>query len=80
MPVQLLAHHPGSSPGAAWLAGIGTGAVSDWAGVNRFITSGPLVLPNPQQRAFYEERFVHYRELYERLRPLFRKMAKETES
>jgi xylulokinase len=78
MPVQLLANHPGSSLGAAWLAGMGTGAVSDWDGVNRFIKSGPRILPNPKHHAFYDERFAHYRELYERLSPLFLKMAKET--
>jgi xylulokinase len=80
MPVQLLANHPGSSLGAAWLAGMGIGAVSDWAGVNRFINNGPLISPNAQHHALYDERFAHYRELYERLSPLFLKMAKEAES
>ena len=59
---------------------MGTGAVSDWTGVNRFIKSGPLISPNPKNHAFYNERFAHYRELYEQLSPLFLKMAKETES
>jgi xylulokinase len=77
--VQLLANHPGSSLGAAWLAGMGTGAVFDWAGVNRFINSGSLILPNPQHHGIYEARFAHYRELYERLSPLFFNMAQETE-
>jgi xylulokinase len=76
-PVQLLANHPGSSLGAAWLAGMGTGVVSDWAGVNRFINSGSLILPNPKHHGAYEERFAHYRELYERLSPLFLRMAKD---
>ena len=74
-PIQLLANHPGSSLGAAWLAGMGAGVVSDWAGVNRFINSGALILPNPRNHGVYDERFAHYRELYERLRPLFVKIA-----
>lgn len=77
MPVQLLANHPGSCLGAAWLAGIGSGAVSDWTGVNRFIDQGPLVSPNPQDGLFYDERYAQYRDLYERLRPMFPRMAQE---
>lgn len=78
MPVQLLANHPGSCLGAAWLAGIGSGAVSDWTGVGRFIDQGPLVSPIPQNSSFYDERYAQYRELYERLRPLFPRMASGT--
>ncbi len=75
MPVQLLANHPGSCLGAAWLAGIGIGAVSDWAGVNRFIDEGPLISPNPQTGDLYDTRYAQYRQLYERLCPLFSDMA-----
>ena len=76
MEVQLLANHPGSCLGAAWLAGIGSGAVSDWTGVSRFITPGRLVSPIPQNSTFYDERYAQYRDLYERLRPLFPRMAR----
>ncbi|MBC8267213.1 MAG: FGGY-family carbohydrate kinase [Rhodospirillaceae bacterium] len=77
MPVQLLTNHPGSCLGAAWLAGMGTGAVSDWAGVNRFVGEGSLISPNPKNGELYDARYVQYRQLYERLRPLFSDMARE---
>ena len=51
--------------------------VADWTGVNRFIDSGSLISPNPKHHGVYDERFAHYRELYERLSPLFLKMAKD---
>ena len=62
--------------GGAGVGGIGSGAVPDGTGVSRFITTGRLVSPSPQNSTFYDERYAQYRDLYERLRPLFPRMAR----
>lgn len=80
MPIQLLTNHPSSCLGAAWVAGIGSGAVSDWNGVSRFIDNRSLITVNPQNASLYDDRFERYRELYERLRPLFTSMAQGPEA
>lgn len=77
LPVQLLVNHPGSCLGAAWLAGMGSGHVTDWSGVNAFVGTGDLVAPNRENAARYDEIYALYRDLYETLRPLFRRMARD---
>lgn len=70
-PIHLLAGHPGSCLGAAWVAAMGAGLTDDWAGVQRFVTAGRCVEPDPKRRAAYDEAYGLYRSTYEALRPLF---------
>ena len=72
-PIQILADHPGSCLGAAWLAGIGQGSVDDWTGVSRFVGQGRLVEPDPETR--YDHGYALYRDLYAALKPLFPRMG-----
>lgn len=71
MPVQVLAGHPGSCLGAAWLAALGVGLVDDHAGVGDFVSQGPLYRPDPAQRALHDAGFARFRGLYAALRPWF---------
>jgi len=75
MPIQLLDDHPGSCLGAAWLAGLGCGAVDDWAGVTRFVGKGRTVEPEAGVGARYDAGYALYRDLYEALKPLFPRMT-----
>ncbi|MSP83544.1 MAG: carbohydrate kinase [Alphaproteobacteria bacterium] len=75
-PVQLVTGHPGSSLGAAFVAGMGVGALDDWAAIGRFVTPGRVVHPNPATKGAYDEAYALYRELYDRLRPLFPRLAR----
>ncbi len=74
-PVQLVAGHPGSSLGAAFVAGMGVGAFDDWGAIGRFVRPGPVVEPDPETRAAYDEGYALYRATYERLKPLYPRFA-----
>ena len=55
--------HPGASYGAAVIAGIGTGLVSDWSYVTGALEKGEVISPQPQTVALYEERFQQFLQL-----------------
>lgn len=74
-PVQLLEGHPGSCLGAAWVAAMGVGAVTDWGGVARFVGEGARVEPDRASAGRYQEAYALYRATYEALRPLFGRCA-----
>ncbi len=74
MPVQLLAGHPGSCLGAAWVAAVGV-CGEGWDGVKRFVRPAGLVEPVAARSAVYEAAFASYRGSYERLQPLFHRPA-----
>jgi xylulokinase len=61
--------HPGSALGAAFAAGMGSGAFGKWSEVDRFVTLGEPVLPASETAAVYEERYRAYRALYEAVKP-----------
>lgn len=69
--VQLLEGHPGSCLGAAWVAAIGTGASSDWAGASALVRRGQTIEPDPSRTAIYDAGYRRFRDLYDRLAPWF---------
>ncbi|RUT31416.1 carbohydrate kinase [Arsenicitalea aurantiaca] len=70
-PVQLLNNHHGSSLGAAFVAAIGAGLVSDWSAVGALSPRGDIVKPDAANAAIYAEGYARYRDLYLRLAPWF---------
>ena len=76
MEVQLLEGHPGSCLGAAYVAGVGIGALPDWHQMHRFVTSGRVVVPRPAAHAIYNEAFSAYRDLYVTLKPFYPRLAR----
>lgn len=64
--VQLLANHPGSCLGAAWVAAVGVG-LADWDDARELVEAGARLSPDPQTRALYDAGYVRFRELYARL-------------
>ncbi|HEX5794694.1 MAG TPA: FGGY-family carbohydrate kinase, partial [Geminicoccaceae bacterium] len=74
-PVHLLRGHPGSCLGAAYVAGFGVGALADWDGIGRFVAAAGAVEPDPANAALYRERYAVFRETYERLQPLYPRLA-----
>jgi xylulokinase len=75
MPVQRLEGHPGSCLGAAWVAAIGTGASTDWAGARGMVHYGETVEPNPAHAAVYAQGYAQFRALYRDLAPWFAENA-----
>lgn len=61
--------HPGSALGAAFAAGMGTGAFAAWGEVGRFVTLAEPIPPRAGTAAVYDERYVAYRALYEAVKP-----------
>lgn len=73
-PIASLTQHPGAALAAAFVAGMGVGAFNDWSEIERFIELADIVEPDPAHRAVYDETFAIYRELYNRLKPTFRRI------
>lgn len=75
LPVHLLQGHPGSCLGAAYVAGVGVGAFEDWNGIGRFVRPAARIDPDPAAMARYDAIYPLWRESYERLKPLFPRLA-----
>jgi xylulokinase len=65
--VETLAGHPGSCLGAAWTAAIGAGLVTDWTGLQVFVSPGRSFAPDSATAAVYRRGYGRYRDLYRRL-------------
>ena len=74
-PVTVLDNAHGSSVGAAFVAAIGTGLVTDWDEVTHLSKLGITVTPDPVASAAYEEGYRRYRSLYRHLAPYFQETA-----
>jgi xylulokinase len=69
--LEEIAHHPGSSLGAAFVAGKGGGLFEDWAEIERFVNVAGVVEPDESAHDTYEELFSVYRNVYDSLKPVF---------
>ncbi len=70
-PIQVIDGEAASALGAAFVAGIGVGVFEDWGQIERFITFGPRYTPQPDAVTDYDAAYTIYRDLYQRLQPLF---------
>jgi xylulokinase len=71
IPLEEVANHPGSSLGAAFVAGMGIGQFKEWAEIERFIRVSNMVNPNPEAHRRYQDLFQVYRGLYDSLKEKF---------
>jgi xylulokinase len=70
IPLEEVANHPGSSLGAAFVAGMGTGQFKEWEEIERFIRVSSVVRPDPNSHGRYRA-FTIYRGLYDSLKEKF---------
>jgi xylulokinase len=70
--------HPGASLGAAVIAGIGAGAISDWSAISDYVTLGPTVTPRDELRETYDAAYLEWRSLGEVTTPLAHQMSERT--
>lgn len=70
LPLEVVTDHPGSSLGAAFIAGRGVGLFDAWSDMDRFVCIGSRVEPRPQFSARYAGLYTVYRELYRRTHDL----------
>ncbi|MCP4382007.1 MAG: carbohydrate kinase [Hyphomicrobiales bacterium] len=74
-PVQRLDQHPGSCLGAAFVAGMGTGLLSDWSRIDNYVELGRVFTPRESESAAYAPIYANWRESYERLKDLYPKLT-----
>ena len=74
-PVERLLHHPGSSLGAAFVAGMGTGTIRDWGAIARYVPPDRVFEPRAANLPACREAYAVYRDLYERLKTLYPRIA-----
>ncbi len=75
LPLDHVAGHPGSSLGAAFVAGMGIGVFRDWGEIHRFVQVAGRSEPDAATHARYEERYATFRTVYERLAPVYPTLA-----
>lgn len=73
--LEQIAHHPGSSLGAAFVAGMGVGAFKHWGEIERYISISTITEPNLEHHALYQKLFKLYREIYESLKDKYPRLA-----
>ena len=72
LPLEYIHRHPGSSLGAAYVAGMGIGAFKDWSEIERYIRVKGITQPNTGSHEYYLRQFQHYRTLYLNNKQLYR--------
>lgn len=77
IPLEPVAQHPGSSLGAAFIAGMGCGIFSDWADIERFIHIAEVIEPDMTAHACYQKLFVIYRSLYDSLKTYYPQLSQQ---
>ena len=63
-PLDEIAHHPGSSLGAAFIAGMGGQAFSRWEDIEKYIHVAGITQPDMERHTKYKQLFQLYQELY----------------
>ena len=74
-PIQRLLRHPGSCLGAAFVAGVGTGAIDDWSAIGRYVRPDCVFDPESARLPAYREGYDVYRDLYRRLQSLYPRLS-----
>lgn len=70
-PVYRIDRHPGSCLGAAFVAAIGTGALTDWSAISRYVARGRCFEPAPRALAALGTKYLLWRDTYTRLQSLY---------
>jgi xylulokinase len=63
--------HPGSALGAAFVAAVGAGAMTDWSKISAYVETGRTFFPNPEAIPRYRHKYRLWRETYDRLKTLY---------
>lgn len=77
-PIHYLKESPGSSLGAAFIAGMGTGCFKDWSEVKNFLEVSYTVYPNSEEHVKYKKCFNIYKKLYLKLKDIFKDLNEVT--
>jgi xylulokinase len=69
--VTRIDRHPGSCLGAAFVAGMGIGALKDWSEIGRYVARGRIFAPNARNAAALDAKYGLWRDTYRRLQSLY---------
>jgi len=75
-PLEEVANHPGSSLGAAFVAGMGVKAFDSWADIERYIQVAAVTQPDMEQHEKYKQLFQLYKQIYLNNKSNFAQLAK----
>ena len=75
MPVTRIDRHPGSSLGAAFVAGYGIGLIKEWSAIERYVAPGRTFMPVPASQSVLNRKYLLWRDLYRRLQPFYPALA-----
>ncbi len=70
-PIMRIDRHPGSSLGAAFVAGMWVGVMKDWSAIGQYVTPGRTFAPQKRSQAQLDRKYRLWRDLYERLRTFY---------
>jgi xylulokinase len=73
--LEQIARHPGSSLGAAFVAGMGIGVFQDWGEIERYINISAVTEPDPERHKRYQQLFSLYREIYQALKDMYPRLS-----
>jgi len=71
LPVTRIDRHPGSSLGAAFVAGMGTGILTDWSAIGDYVSPGRIFEPDPAGQPVLDRKYRQWRDVYGRLKSLY---------
>lgn len=74
-PVTRIDKHPGSCLGAAFVAAVGAGHLSDWSRIETYVDQGRVFEPDPGRSRQYAKKYANWRESYERLKTLYPQLS-----
>ncbi|MDF2766504.1 MAG: carbohydrate kinase [Rhodospirillales bacterium] len=74
-PVTRIDRHPGSSLGAAFVAGMGVGALKDWSEIACYVAPGRIFAPDPRRHLDYDRKYRLWRAVYQRLKTLYPELS-----
>ncbi|MFL0712460.1 MAG: FGGY-family carbohydrate kinase [Microcella pacifica] len=72
--------HPGASFGAAVIAAIGVGLIDEWTDVDRYVSLGPIVHPDPARVSQYDAAYREWRKLSVALTPFSHSLSRKAHS
>lgn len=74
MDIKYITNNPGSSLGAAFIAGMASGLFDSWDEIDSFLTRSEIVKANRENTQKYEKYYELYRKLYQTLIPLYEEL------
>jgi len=75
-PLNPIVDHPGASLGAAVIAAFGVDQIDSLSDIDRYVTLGPQVLPNPDRSRQYDDAYAAWRTFADALTPTSHYLAR----